>query len=354
MPPNQPFLQVMLRWPHLHVLGAWKSRMSHMPAYFFSKDLKPTNLCSSFLWSPRYDHAWKSPGGLGYLSGSITSFVMWEAEVPLYAPFFLLKLFPFSLWLALVLSKPITYLSIMFFSSFLFSSFQSLSLVTVWPFPSNLSVFPCFLLFYEQVANETGRHTELYTRQVEIAFLQIQKSSWYCSARCGVPGVLTEETFHLTLSRVWSWMNHIIKTLTHRLQLLMEHSVVQERPQPADPLELIPLLFFFPPHTPDLAMWHFGHRIAKESQRHRTEAAFQDNLALFSSAHDKVYLRRNLQINSSLKDWHHFFSGPRNSPGWKTNEIGILHCKLSTDNFSFLVGGWMQLYRTVAISWGCF
>ena len=73
-------------------------------------------------------------GGGGFPAGSLLSLApehSWEAEVPLYAPFFLLKLFPFSLWLALVLSKPITYLCIMFFSSFLFSSFQALSLVTV-------------------------------------------------------------------------------------------------------------------------------------------------------------------------------------------------------------------------------
>ena len=37
---------------------------------------------------------------------------------------------------------------------------------------------------------------------------------------------------------------------------------MQERPQPADPQELIALLIF-PPHTPDLAMWHFGHKDSK-------------------------------------------------------------------------------------------
>lgn len=56
---------------------------------------------------------------------------------------------------------------------------------------------------------------------------------------------------------------HIIKTLMHRLQLLRGAFSCAGETQPADPLELTPLLIFFPPHTPDLAMWHFGRKDSK-------------------------------------------------------------------------------------------
>lgn len=268
MPPNQPFLQVMLRWPHLYVLGAWKSRMSYMPAYFFSKDLKPTNLCSSFLWSPRYDHAWKSPGGLGYLSGSTTSFVMWEAEVPLYAPFFLLKLFAFFPFQNLSPTSPLCS-SPAFFSHlsspspwWLFDLFPLISLSSYASF-SFMSRWLTKLVDTQSYTHARLRSPSCKCRNIhdtavpDVGFLGCWQRKMWGS------WVLTEETFHLTLSRVWSWMNHIIKTLTHRLKLLTEQSVVQDRPQPADPLELTPLLFFFPPHTPDLAMWHFGRKYSK-------------------------------------------------------------------------------------------
>lgn len=78
----------------------------------FPRTWNQSTSCLSFLRNPTFGHAWMSLRGLGYSSRPITRLVVQEAEVLGHATFSLLNFSSFSLWLALLLTKCITCLSL--------------------------------------------------------------------------------------------------------------------------------------------------------------------------------------------------------------------------------------------------
>lgn len=228
-----------LNWKLLWVLGA--SGWVRCQPTSFPRTWNQSTSCWSFLWNPTFGHAWMSLRGLGYWSRPITRLVVQEAEVLGHATFSLLNFSSFSLWLALLLTKCMTCLSVIVPHSFFL--FFPVTLLH-----SSLSFSP-WSLWHAFLADNNWRDTALYTQQVEITFPQ--PSSWFYSTSCGVPGGLTKETFHLALNMVWNW-----KKWTHESQSLgtaFKKRGLQKEPLACSRWLWVTFLFFlFPPH------WHLS------------------------------------------------------------------------------------------------
>lgn len=145
-------LQLMVRWPCLKVSVGVRcleqSRMSQMPAYFFSKDLMPTNFPGRVRLFIQVYHKVRGTEG----RGTSVCYILFATLFPFGLPFFKIYYLPFCYILNLS-----------------FSSFQSLSFIALCPSLSDLHDV-LSSPWWSGSWQPLERHATLYTQQVKITF----------------------------------------------------------------------------------------------------------------------------------------------------------------------------------------